>query len=68
MYPRIQEGVGISCSTGKEWLKPALVEVREAMEAAVEDCYANGDTDPVLVKARMDEARRNTTIKLFGRK
>lgn len=65
IYPRVAEGVGISCKTDKEWLKPALVEVQGAMSDAVEDCFANGDRDPVTVKSRMLEVRKETLKKLL---
>lgn len=66
MYPRIAEGVGISVNCRNPLLKPAMVEVRKAMEATVADCYANGDTDPAIVRPRMAEARERTLRQLFG--
>lgn len=66
MYPQVREGVGISYTTRKEWLKPVVEEARKEMELAVEDCFANGDTDPQLVSARMEEARQTTIKKLLG--
>jgi hypothetical protein len=67
LYPRPVEAVGISVNCRNPWLKPAMVEVREAMEAIVSDCYANGDTNPLIVKPRMQEARERTMRQLFGR-
>lgn len=67
LYPRIVEGVGISVNCRNPFLKPAMAEVRRSMEDAVADSYANGDTDPVRVKARMLEARQRTMRQLFGR-
>jgi hypothetical protein len=66
LYPRVVEGVGISVNTRSPWLKPAMIEVRQAMEQAVADCYANGDTDPAIVRPRMFEAREKTMKSLFG--
>lgn len=66
LYPVIAEGVAIMVGTDKEWLKPALVEVRGAMEDAVSHCYADGQTDPEFVKSRMFEARDKTLKQLFG--
>jgi hypothetical protein len=63
LYPRVVEGVGISVSLAK----PGMLEVRTAMEGVVADMYANGDTDPVLVRSRMFEAREKTLHSLFGR-
>lgn len=64
--PRKVDAVGISVNTGKEWLRPAMLEVRGAMELAVEDCFANGDKDPDTVKGRMVAARNAVMRKLFG--
>lgn len=67
IYSRIVEGVGISVNCRNPVLKPAMVEVRKAMEDVVADCYANGDTAPELVRALMFEAREKTMHSLFGR-
>jgi hypothetical protein len=67
LYPRVAEGVGISVNCRNPWLKPAMIEVRGAMEAVVSDCYANGDKDPAIVRPRMFEARDKTMRSLFGR-
>lgn len=67
VYPRIVEGVGISVNCRNPILKPAMIEVRKAMEAVVEDSYANGETDPAIVRPRMFEAREKTMLSLFGR-
>jgi hypothetical protein len=66
IYPRVVEGVGISVNTRSPYLKPAMIEVRHAMEDVVSDCYANGDTDPAIVRPRMNEARERTMRQLFG--
>lgn len=67
LYPVTVEGVGISCTAKSELFKPMVKEVRGAMEYAVEDCFANGDRDPVLVKSQMMQARKDTIGKLLGR-
>lgn len=67
MYPRVVEAVGISVNTNSEYIRPALIEVRGAMEDAVEDCFANGDREPELVRRHMFEARKRTFKALFGR-
>lgn len=66
LYPRVVEGVGISVNTRSPYLKPAMIEVRKAMEDVVNDCYANGDTAPAIVRPRMLEAREKTMRSLFG--
>ena len=55
LYPKIVDGVGIS--VGSKYPVVATA-VRGAMEYAVEDCYANGDKEPEIVKPRMFEAKR----------
>lgn len=67
LYPVIAEGVGISVNTRNPYLKPAMVEVRQAMEAAVEEAYADGRRDPAFVTSRMNLARERTMRALFGR-
>lgn len=67
MYPHVVTSVGISVNTRNPLLKPAMLEVKAAMETAVLDCYANGDTDPIVVSERMAAARQQTMKQLFGR-
>jgi hypothetical protein len=67
MYPRVVEGVGLSINCRNPYFKPAMIEVRQAMEGVVEDCYANGDTDPAIVRPRMAQAREKVMRQLFGR-
>lgn len=67
VYSRVVEGVGISVNCRNPILKPAMIEVRKAMENAVADCYASGETDPAIVRPRMAEAREKTMHSLFGR-
>lgn len=62
LYPRIVEGVGIAIKAPPHRQDVAR-ECRMAMEYVVNDCYANGDRDPVLVKRLMVDARR----KIIGR-
>ena len=66
MFPIIVEAVGISVNTMNPLMRPAMLEVRGAMEDAVNDAYADGRKDPVFVQARMAEARDRTMRALFG--
>lgn len=66
IYPRVAEAVGISIKTNDPYLRPAAIKVREAMEYAVNDAYADGRTDPAFVRQRMEEARHDAKRKLFG--
>ncbi len=68
LYPRIATSVGISVNFRSAWMKPAAIEIRGAMEDAVSDCYANGDTAPSIVRPRIFEARDKTMKSLFGRR
>lgn len=65
--PRIAEGVGIVVRSGNPDMQPVADEVRKAMEVAVEDAYADRRTDPVFIKARMEEARAKSYRSLIGR-
>jgi hypothetical protein len=66
MYPKIADAVGISVNMRSPDMKPLAVLIRQSMEDAVNECYADGKRDPVFVRARMMEARRNTLKKLLG--
>lgn len=54
MYPRIVDAVGIAV---KSRFAEVVTAVRGAMEHAVNDCYANGDREPGIVRPRMLDAR-----------
>lgn len=54
IYPRVVDAVGVAVSSKYAEVKQAI---GGAMSYAVLDCYANGDTDPRIVKPRMHEAR-----------
>ena len=60
IYPRIVEGVGVSVRQMGNVETPLTRAVERAMSDAVSDCYADGKTDPIFVKARMGEAYRKT--------
>jgi hypothetical protein len=60
LYPRIVEAVGVGVKAFSEATVPLARAIERAMSDAVADCYANGDRDPAIVKARMDEARART--------
>lgn len=67
LYPRIVSAVGVSVNFRSKLLAPAAAEVQSAINDAIEDCYAEGHTDPQIVKRQMDEARDKTMQALFGR-
>ena len=68
MYPRKQTAVGISVNSSSELLKPILPHVRNAMETAVSELYADGKSEDIpLIKSRMFEARTTVVRKLLGR-
>ena len=68
LYPSAAKTVGISGNYHGEWLRPAVEEVRGAMEYAVEEAFADGhEDDSTLVKKRMFEAKERTERQLFGR-
>lgn len=66
LYPRVVEAVGVSVNFRSKYLAPAAREVQAAMNEAVEDCYANGDTEPEIVRQQMDAARNRALKSLFG--
>lgn len=66
VYPRVVEAVGISVNIKNPLLKPVGAAVQRAMGDAVEEAYADRRTDPVFVKARMQEARERTFKALLG--
>lgn len=66
LYPRIVTAVGIACGSLNPALKPLADAVRRSMENAVQDCYANGDTDPGIVKQQMLIARKTELHRLVG--
>lgn len=66
IYPVIVEAVIVGKPTMPKWLSPVADEMQQAMIYAVEDCYANGDRDPELVRLRMDEARDRVQRQTLG--
>ena len=66
LYPAVVEAVGFSVNFRSSILAPAAAEVQSAVTAVIEDCYANGDKDPELVRARMLDTKDATIRKLFG--
>lgn len=64
--PEIAASVGIACGTGKAWLKPALPLIRGAMVKAVEDNAELVETDPDLLRDKIQFARRDEFQRLFG--
>lgn len=68
LYPATAAAVGISLNTKSEIIRPALVEVRGAMEYAVLEAEADGRLeDTPFVQQRMNEAKQKTFRALFGR-
>jgi hypothetical protein len=67
MYPRTVSAVGIAVSSLSEGMQPVADQVRGAMEEVVSHHYADGITDPAIIKPRMMEAREKTLKKLLGR-
>lgn len=67
VFPIVVEAVGISVNCKNPILRPAMIEVRRAMEEVVAEHYADGNTDPAIVQPRMMAARDKTMRSLFGR-
>lgn len=61
--PVVADSVGIA--VGSRWPEVKLA-IRGAMEGAVNDCYADNQRDPKIVKPRMMEMREYMRRKLFG--
>lgn len=66
IYPVVTDAVFISANSHSPILKPIMPLVQGAMSDAVEDCYANGDKEPLLVRGRIQEARRKSIKQLVG--
>ena len=67
LYPERKVSVGISVNFRSEFMKPAEIIVRGAMEDAVLDADAHGRIeDSVFVTARMKEAKGRAMLGLFG--
>lgn len=67
LYPRRVAGVGISVNTRSPILRPAMIEVRKAMEGAVLEAEADGRlTDDAFVATRMAAAKDRELRALFG--
>jgi hypothetical protein len=64
LYPRIVEAVGIAVKMPLI-LKEVGLEIQKAMSDAVENAYADGNTDPDFIKERMAEARKLTLKRLL---
>lgn len=68
MLPKIVEAVGISVNFRSGLFASAATAVRCSMETAVEDCFANGDRAPEIVRKQMFAARDREMRSLFGRR
>jgi hypothetical protein len=58
LYPHQVKAVGVSVKALSEANASRARAIEKAMSDAVAECYADGVTDPDVVKARMDEARQ----------
>jgi hypothetical protein len=67
IYPRVVEGVGIAVKATSNWLRPVVSIIREAMNNAVLEAYADKRTEPQFIKNRIMEARSNIVKKLLGK-
>lgn len=66
MRPKIVEAVGVSVNFTSPHLAPAAEMVLKAINNSIEECYADGDTDPGIVSVRMAEAKDREMKALFG--
>lgn len=66
IYPITVGAVGIAVKGSTELGRQIAPLIQEAMSKAVLDAYANGDTDPAIVKPLMQQARQNTIRQLIG--
>ena len=66
MRDKIQEGVGVSINASSPMFKPIVPLVERAVNDAILDAYAEGDMDPVFVKSRIRDVRKDTVRKLLG--
>lgn len=57
LYPRIVKAVGIAVKALSAANEAQARAIAKAMSDAVAECYADGVTDPAVVKARMEAAR-----------
>lgn len=65
MYPRVVRAVGISVNARSPLLAAVVVPVREAMENAVNEAFADNASDDI-VSRHMADARSRTLRKLLG--
>lgn len=66
IYPRVSESVGISVNFRSPILAPITHLVRGSMEDAVMDAYAEKNTEPAFLRARMAEAKSTAIRRLVG--
>lgn len=57
IYPRVVEAVGILVKPSTPEHRPLVTAIQGAMETVVNEMFADGDRDPVMVKSRMMAAR-----------
>ena len=57
LYPTVVHAVGISVSSTSGLLAPLAKAMEQAMSEAVAEAYANHQSEPEFITARMNEAR-----------
>jgi hypothetical protein len=57
LYPRVVKAVGIAVKALSSESEPRARAIEKAMSDAVQECYADGITDPEVIKARMHAVR-----------
>lgn len=67
LYPKVVGAVGVSLGGKSELALAIKPHIMGAMTDSINDCYANGDEDPLIVKPRMFEARAKEMKRLLGR-
>lgn len=65
-YANVVSSVGIAAATGKDWLKPALPLIRDAMSKAVLDRQEMIISDPERLRDEIQFARKKEFRRLFG--
>jgi hypothetical protein len=64
MYPKVVKAVGVSVKSLSS--APASIQrakyIQDRMSDAVMECYADGEKDDTVIKARMQEAREKAEL------
>lgn len=67
MYPRIVEACGIAVVGRSALGRQVAPIIQRAMMDAAEDCFANGDREPAVLGAHIQQARKDAIRKLLGK-